>query len=105
MKKRRVSCEKSAMPDTAKKMLLFVLIVAASVLPQVTSSVAFAAASNMPAASHGLWRAFEERGFVAKGERLIVPEHYRMVALDQDMLSVILSGAPAEGSEPHAGPL
>lgn len=67
------------MHATVKRMFCAAMLIAAllSLFHATPSGAAGGEISDISAASSGLWRAVEERSFVAKGERLIVPEHYK----------------------------
>lgn len=99
--KRLALVKKSIVRTAVKQILLTVMLIAAALLlfHSTSAEAAIENISDISAASNGLWRDMEERGIPVIGERLIVPEHYRLVALDQEILSVLLSKAPAEGSE------
>ena len=45
-----------------------------------------------------LWRDVSERSFTPAGERWIVPQQYRLVALNVDALQAVLAAAPLEGT-------
>ncbi len=60
--------------------------------------VAALAAAPALAADQSIWSDVSEAQIVTQGERWIVPERYRTVALDQTALAAVLQAAPLEGS-------
>ena len=77
----------------------FALLVAASLLLQFASAIA--APGNAPdlmAASGGLWRDTTQADFQQAGERLTVPERFRLVTLDPQALQAQFFQAPMEGT-------
>ncbi len=53
---------------------------------------------NLQAASSGMWRDVEQRSVVAAGERMTVPQRYRLVALDAAVFNETMALAPMEFS-------
>ncbi len=90
----------------ALRLLLLAMIVAAGVSTAAGQGqestagtvAATAGVADLSSASGGVWREVTQQNFVAAGERLIVPERYRLVALDQNMFSALFHSAPMEGS-------
>jgi hypothetical protein len=69
----------------------------------ITALLALAAAVQAgpirePRTQPGLWQAVNEKRLVATGERLIVPDRYRVVALNLSDMKVITDRAPLEYS-------
>ncbi|HQR10750.1 MAG TPA: M12 family metallo-peptidase [Casimicrobiaceae bacterium] len=60
---------------------------------------AIANGPDLMTASGGLWRDTSPRSFVAAGERLIVPDRYRLVSLDPDTFQAQFFAAPMEGTQ------
>jgi filamentous hemagglutinin family protein len=78
----------------------FILLVAAFVLLQGAAlNAAHAAGPDLMTASAGLWQDVAERDVQPAGARVIVPERYRLVALDRNVLQNIAFGAPMEFTE------
>jgi len=63
------------------------------------AAVSAAPAVDLQVASGGLWRDVEQRDAVVTGERLIVPQSYRLVALDPVVFGEIVALAPMEFTE------
>jgi hypothetical protein len=72
--------------------LTLLAILTASALPALAGPVLPA----QPATP--LWRDVSERSFTPAGERWIVPQQYRLVALNVDALQAVLAAAPLEGT-------
>ena len=49
-------------------------------------------------ASGDLWRDVPEAAITGPGDRLVIPTHYRTLALDEAALAAGLAGAPPEGA-------
>ena len=57
-----------------------------------------AATSDLSQLSQHLWSDVNQTDIVLQGERRIIPDHYRTLALDESTLKAILATAPMEFS-------
>ena len=86
-------------PASPKFLHRFAFLVAAFfLLHGAAADAAPAPGADLSVRSDGLWRDVAPRVPIA-GERLIVPERYRQVALDHDVFRQLFFSAPMEGSE------
>ncbi|MCP4901197.1 MAG: hypothetical protein GY906_29860, partial [bacterium] len=68
-------------------------------IPMTLAAIAMLLVSpSLIAEELAIWTDVSEESIPSPGERLIVPDHYRLVALDPEALEAVLRITPLEGS-------
>ncbi|MFZ1509190.1 MAG: hypothetical protein WAV74_20650, partial [Anaerolineae bacterium] len=91
------------MHNTLRRSLLFLSLSRRWIIPGLILCLAFVATAvsaqpAQPAPGPDLWVDTDEATLPGGGERLIVPQAYRTLTLDQDALLALLRAAPPEAA-------